>query len=187
MKRRAEKSKTAGISDQAVQAKTGKAWPEWFSVLDKAGAGKMTHQEMAKYLHQKLKVSAWWSQMVTVGYEQAHGKRRAHQTPSGYQVSVSKTIGVSVSKLFRAWQVEKVRSQWLRPNSLVIRKATADKSLRITWGDKKTSLEVNFYSKDTGKTQVVVQHTKLHDSKAVERTRRYWSKALDKLKKTLEK
>lgn len=187
MKSRAKISKTADISNQAVQAKTGKTWPEWFSVLDKAGARKMTHQEMARYLHQKLKIPAWWSQMVTVGYEQAHGKRQKHQTSAGYQVSVSKTIGVSVSKLFRAWQVKRIRHRWLPEKSISIRKSTANKSMRITWADKKTSLEVNFYPKDASKTQVVIQHTKLPDSKAVERTRRFWSKALDKLKKTSEK
>ena len=38
------------MSDAAVQAKTGKTWPEWFAVLDKAGAAKMTHKEIAAHL-----------------------------------------------------------------------------------------------------------------------------------------
>jgi hypothetical protein len=67
--------KVAGISDAAVQAKTGKTWPEWLALLDRAGARKMNHQEIASYLHDELGCSGWWSQMVTVGYEQARGMR----------------------------------------------------------------------------------------------------------------
>ena len=43
-----------------------------------------------------------------------------------------------------------------------IRKATPKKSLRVTWGDGRTSLNVSFQAKGAGKSQVVVQHVKLH-------------------------
>ena len=36
------------MSDEAVKAKTGKVWKEWFTILDKAGAKKMTHQEIGR-------------------------------------------------------------------------------------------------------------------------------------------
>lgn len=39
------------MSDEAVKAKTGKTWKEWFTILDKAGATKMTHQEIVKLLN----------------------------------------------------------------------------------------------------------------------------------------
>ena len=39
------------MSDEAVKAKTGKTWKEWFAALDKAGATKMGHQDIVKYLH----------------------------------------------------------------------------------------------------------------------------------------
>ena len=38
------------MSDEAVKAKTGKAWKEWFAILDKAGASKLSHPEIVKYL-----------------------------------------------------------------------------------------------------------------------------------------
>lgn len=34
------------MSDDAVEAKTGKTWSYWFRLLDKAGAKKMNHQEI---------------------------------------------------------------------------------------------------------------------------------------------
>ena len=66
----------AGISSEAVHAKTGKTWPEWFAVLDKAGASGWPHKDIATHLHDKCGCPDWWSQMVTVGYEQARGRKR---------------------------------------------------------------------------------------------------------------
>ena len=40
----------ARVSDEAVRAKTGKAWTEWFAVLDRAGAATLTHREIAAHL-----------------------------------------------------------------------------------------------------------------------------------------
>ena len=71
-------------------------------------------------------------------------------------------------------------------SAIVIRKATRPKSMRITWSDRKTSLEVNFYAKGVGKGQVVVQHSKLPDAKAAAKMKGYWAKTLDRLRGMLE-
>jgi uncharacterized protein YndB with AHSA1/START domain len=178
--------KYAGISSEAVRAKTGKGWKEWFAILDRAGAQKMSHKEIAAYLYKEKGCPGWWAQMVTVGYEQAHGMREKHQKADGYAVSSSKTIGVPVRELFEAWSDLKTRRRWLADASLTVRKATAPKSMRITWVDGKTSVEVNFYPKGTKKSQVSVQHTKLADAKEAERKRAYWSEQLSKLAGVLE-
>jgi Domain of unknown function (DUF4287) len=80
------------MSDEAVKAKTGKTWKEWFAILDKAGAKKMTHQEIVQLLHTKHDVGPWWVQMVTVTYEQQSGMRQNHERPDGFQISVSRTL-----------------------------------------------------------------------------------------------
>ena len=125
--------------------------------------------------------------MVTVEYEQARGLREKHERASGrFDISVSRTIAVPVGAIYEAWHNESKRARWLPVNKLVIRNATKDKSMRITWKDGTTSLEVNFYGKGAGKGQVAVQHSKLPDAKAAERMKRYWSKTLDNLRILLE-
>ena len=47
-------------SDEAVKAKSGKTWAEWFKILDKAGAKKWQHKEIARFLYEKKRVSPWW-------------------------------------------------------------------------------------------------------------------------------
>ena len=169
------------MSDAAVQARTGKTWKEWFSLLDRAGAKKMSHQEIVKHLHTNERVGPWWQQMVTVTYEQARGLRELHQKPGGFEISVSRTINTSLAKLYKSFANEKERTEWLGEDGLVVRKATPNKTMRVTWADGKTSIAISFAAKDGKKTQVVVQHSKLSDAKAAAKMKTYWAKALDRL------
>jgi uncharacterized protein YndB with AHSA1/START domain len=175
------------MSDIAVKAKTGKNWKDWFAVLDKAGARKMNHQEIVKLVSEKYDVGPWWQQMVTVTYEQARGLREKYQKPAGYQISVSRTINAPVAKLYKSFANARSRSLWLPENDFVVRTKTTDKSLRVTWNDDKSSLEINFYPKAADKSQVVVQHSKLPDAKSSAKMKTYWAKALDRLRSSLEK
>ena len=170
------------ISDAAVQERTGRVWQEWFTILDQAGAKEMSHKEIAHYLAIKRGVSGWWSQMVANTYEQERGMREKHQMPQGYQISVSRTLEVPVSTLYRSWSDDRIRQRWLSGECITIRKATPNRSMRITWTDAKTSLEVNFYGKGDARSQVVVQHSKLASSDDGERMKSYWKEALDRLK-----
>ena len=172
------------MSDEAVESKTGKNWNRWFKHLDAAGAKKMSHQEIVAHLSEKHGVRPWWTQMVAVTYEQARGLRDKHEKPSGYEISISRTIETPISKAYKAWTDEKTRKSWLA-SKLSIRKATANKTLRITWEDE-TSLAIAFLAKGKNKTQIVAQHSKLKDAKAATRMKSFWSKTLDRLKALLE-
>jgi len=174
------------MSDEAVATKTGKNWKQWFNLIDKAGGRKMTHQEIVKLLNSKHNVGPWWCQMVTVTYEQYAGLRQAHEKPEGFQISVSRTINAPVGFLYSSFESEPTRKEWLAEDGLVVRKATKNKSMRVTWKDGKTSLEINFYPKDKDKSQVVVQHSKLASAGAAARMKSYWAKALDRLRSSIE-
>ena len=174
------------MSDEAVAAKTGKNWKQWFAIIDKAGGKKMTHQEIVKLLNSKHNVGPWWCQMVTVNYEQQTGRRELHQKTDGYQISVSRTVKSPLSFLYSSFVNDDSRNEWLGEEDLTVRKATKNKSMRVTWKDGKTSLEINFYQKAAGKSQVVVQHSKLPSAMAVARMKTYWAKALDRLKRVVE-
>ena len=172
------------MSDEAVEAKTGKNWSRWFKHLDAAGGKKMTHQEIVAHLRDKHDVRPWWTQMVAVTYEQARGLREKHEKPGGFEISVSRTIEAPVAKAYKAWTDEKTRKLWL-PANFTIRKATTNKTLRITWEDD-SSVAVAFYPKGAGKCQVVAQHGKLKDAKAGAKMKKYWGDALERLKEAIE-
>src|SRR5262249_13986392 len=98
------KKKSAPISSEAVAKATGKSWDQWHAILDAAGAADMTHQEIVAVLRDEHGVGPWWQQMVTVGYEQARGKRVRHQRPDGFSINRSKTIAATVRAVFAAWK-----------------------------------------------------------------------------------
>lgn len=175
-----DKGRQPSISDEAVRAKTGRVWEEWFAVLDAASAITMSHTEMARYLREEQGVPPWWSQMVANAYEQARGLRKKHQMPQGYQVSVSKTLGAPVSALYRAWADDEVRGRWLGEPATV-RQAVPHKSMRMTWADGEMRVEVAFYAKGDSRTQVVVQHSRLADAGEAERMKRFWRGKLERL------
>lgn len=179
--------KFVGIGSEAVEAKTGKSWAAWLALLDKAGCKKKDHKEIVavvKKCHATL--GGWWVQMVTVGYEQARGLREKHQKPGGFEIGVSKTVGVSVGKPYSAWKDARTRRFWLPNEKVTIRKVTANKSIRITWSDGETHLDVNFCSKGRGKAQVAIQHRKLENAKDAAKKKAYWGKRLTDLRAHLE-
>jgi uncharacterized protein YndB with AHSA1/START domain len=182
----AQDSQTAaGISDAAVKEKTGHSWPEWYEILDAAGAGSLSHREIVALVSERG-VGPWWRQMVAVGYEQARGLRVKNQSCAGnYQVSASKTIGASVDAVFDAWNDPERRAAWLPPAEITIRKATPGKGLRVRWSDGST-IDVRLYPKGDAKCQCTAEHTGLPDEAAVEAQRAYWTEALAALKSSLE-
>jgi uncharacterized protein YndB with AHSA1/START domain len=180
-----EPEKVAGVSSEAVAAKTGKTWVEWFGILDAAGAKQMKHPDIARLLQEKHGVPDWWCQMVTVGYEQARGLRAVNESTDGFAANASKTVKAPIERLFATWADETQRDQWLLAPGLQVRRATTNKSMRITWADG-SNVDVGFYSKGEAKSQVTVQHSRLPDADAVAAMRELWRTALGKLQVLLE-
>ena len=174
----------AGISTTAVATATGHGWNYWLKALDKAGASTLPHGEIAKLLSKTLGIKhPWWVQMVAVAYEQARGKRQPRERKKGFAATVSRTVSVPITALYAAWE-EGCRGDWL-PDAIEVRRATRNKSMKITWPDG-SGIDVSFYDKGGNKAVVAVEQTQLPDPSAVEVARNLWGSALDRLKATLE-
>ena len=173
------------ISSEAVKAKTGKTWAQWFALLDKARAQAMSHKDIVAVLSKKHDIGPWWRQMVAVSYEQAKGLRAKHEKPDGFEITRSKTIKAAVDDVYEAWGNTRRRAQWLPGAKLTIRKATENKILRVTWGDG-SNLEVSLHAKGATKTQIVVQHGKLASARAAAKQKAFWGEAFDRLAQLLE-
>jgi uncharacterized protein YndB with AHSA1/START domain len=173
------------ISSEAVKARTGRSWAQWFALLDKAKARTMTHKEIVAVLSKKHGLGPWWQQMVAVGYEQAKGLRAKHEKPDGFEISRVKTIKAAVGDVYEAWGNTRRRAQWLPGAKLTIRKATENKTLRVTWSDG-SNLEVNLYAKGPAKTQIAVQHGKLKSARTATQQKAFWGEAFDRLAQVLE-
>jgi hypothetical protein len=179
--------KYGGVSSAAVRAQTGKGWSEWLAILDGENARALPHNQIASLLAAKYAVPAWWSQMLTVGYEQARGLRAVHQHSDGYSANASKTFNAPLSKLYAACAEETTRVKWLGKKKHIVSKATPNKSLRITWGkDNNTRVDFNLYAKGETKSMIQIQHEKLGSATEVKQMKTYWRGALEKLAKIVE-
>ena len=183
---KARSVKLAGVGNDAVMKATGKEWDEWLRILDRAGARRMTHKDIALLLSRRCGVSGWWSQMLTVGYEQARGLRDVYQHADGYAANATKTYEVDVTRLFEAWSDSRTRARWLPKAPLEVRRAVQPKSIRMNWMTGSSRVAVNFFAKGAGRSQVQVEHGKLPSTAAVARQKTYWSAALGRLKALLE-
>ncbi len=173
--RPAEYAAIAGMSDEAVRAKTGRTWKQWVRQLDAIGAVRMPHREIAKHLNESNEISGRWAQMVTVGYERIRGLREVGQRYDGqFQASKSKTFAVPISRLYRSFSVKRTRGRWLGDVDLTIRTSTVDKSMRMTWPDG-TSVHAYFTAKGPQKSQVAIQHTGLAKKQDVTSRKEFWT------------
>ncbi|RME02064.1 MAG: DUF4287 domain-containing protein, partial [Calditrichaeota bacterium] len=130
--------KYAGIGDEALRAKTGKGWEDWFAILDEAHATSMSHKQMVAFLSEHFGVPGWWRQQIVVRYEQARKKKKKHQKPEGYEISKSKTLSAPLDAIYQAWFDDSQRQRWLGEVPLHLRKASTRKNIRFTFSDGAT-------------------------------------------------
>jgi hypothetical protein len=177
---RASSGNIAGSDDAAVSKATGKTWSAWIASLDAAGARALAHGEIAALLRTRHAVPAWWAQKVTVGYEQAIGRRVVGQKCSGdFAANASKTVALSARDL-HAWLVdEDKRARWL-DRSVDLRSATAPKSARFGFSDGSIA-GAWITAKGETKSAVGISHDGLPDAATAARHKAFWQAALARL------
>ena len=128
---------TKRSSDEAVKAKTGKVWAEWFKILDKAGAKKMAAQGNCGLSKGKTESAvaggARWSRWDTS--TSADCARNFRNATASSARGGSRTMAVPLAKAFAAWTDEKLRKRWLPDAKLEITTATPGKYVRGKWDD----------------------------------------------------
>lgn len=118
---------------------------------------------------------------MTVGYERIKCLRQIGQRRSGeYEATRSKTFAVPGSRLYQSFASARTRARWLPGIKLTVRKASPDRSIRITWDDE-TSVEVWFVAKGDSKCSAQVQHRKLTSPEDAGRRKAYWGERLTAL------
>jgi hypothetical protein len=173
------------ISDTAVRARTGKDWAGWFGALDRAGARKLSHREIAQMLSSRHRVPAWWSQTVAVEYERARGLRERHEGADGFSVAISRTLSTRLPHLYEVTARAGERRKWFPEGAFEPSTHTRDKYLRGRW-KQGPRVDIGFYAKDRGRSQIAVQVSRLPKKADVEPARAKWKAALTKLQHLLD-
>jgi hypothetical protein len=174
-------------SDEVIRRNTGRAWDEWFALLDAWGAAQRPHPEIARWLVDEHGVGGWWAQGVTVAYEQARGLRDPGQRRGGlYEVSATKTVNVPVERLYEAFADPALRERWLPGVTFEVRTTRPPRSIRANWEDGSTRLLVSFTARGEAKSQVAVTHERLPDAGTADKLKTYWRERVAVLRQVLE-
>jgi uncharacterized protein YndB with AHSA1/START domain len=171
----------AGIRSDGVSNATGKGWREWFAILDQAGAARLPHTDISRFLHENEGLSNWWSRTVAAGYEQTIGRRDGIWIGETHTARSSRTFSAPVSRLYRAWADEGTRRRWMPGQSILIRKAVPEESMRITWSDRVTGVNVRFGESERSGSRIQVEHVRLRVTEQVKTMQAYWETALERL------
>lgn len=185
------------VSEAKSIEKTGHGLEHWFAVLDRFGAVEKGHTAAARHLYADHQVPGWYSQGITVAYERARGVRVPNQRCDGeYEVSVSKVLTADADKVIRAFTDARLRKRWIAgvDAELAAALTTAITSktskgfvvrpdglarFRYKWDD--TTVQFYLEPRPNGKMSLVVQHTKLANSSAVDARRAQWKVAFKAL------
>ncbi len=169
-------SKPANI--KALQTGTGKSWEYWLEFLESIGAGNLPHDQIALKVNEHG-ANAWWSQGITVAYEQYIGRRLPGQTCDGdFQVTVSKTIAGDMDEALTRW-VKSTEGITEFDGAKIIREPVISQTEKWRYWrcglDDKSTISVNIQNKPGGEKSILaINHDKIQISEDVDKWRAFW-------------
>ncbi len=91
-----------------VERATSRTWDEWLRFMEGIGARDLDHEAIALRVYEELcgtiESVGWWTQSVTVAYEQHIGRRIPGQRSDGtFQMSVSRSTPFGMAELMERW------------------------------------------------------------------------------------
>ena len=191
------------VSTEAVRKATAKTWDEWLEIIDAAGGTDLTHKEIVAYLKANHDLTPWWQQMITVGYEQARGKRVEGETAdAGFEIGVQKTLPLPAAKVWefmtskpglKLWLGEVQGLRWRKGETYQTSEGTTGEvrvvrpgeRIRVTWKPehwkKPSTVQVTFVASAENKTSVRFHQENLPDGAAREEMRGRWKRSLEEI------
>ncbi|NTW38797.1 MAG: hypothetical protein HGA44_02745 [Cellulomonadaceae bacterium] len=178
------RSHEALVTDELVRTRTGRGRDEWFADLDALGAVGWTHTVIAAWLVDQG-VDGWWAQSVTLGYEQARGRRVPGQRADGtFETTVTKTLPAPLDTAVRWLTDPELRAAWL---DVEVDERGSTPGKRVRWGLPDGSrVTVHLLDLPPGRSRFAVQHQALAGADAVTTAKHEWAARLATLTRALE-
>lgn len=195
--------KIGKVSTESVYRGTKKHWHQWIAILDKAGGRSLDHKEMVALLKNKYKLTPWWQQGVTHGYELHIGRKQEGRNAKGeYSTMASRTLPVDVKGSWKFLNSAEGLNVWLKPMGDFklkpksqyeveggiygeVRTAKVNERARITWQTeewpKASIVQIYLIKREGPKSILIFQHDRLPTDRIRLAMRDYWKKVVDNI------
>ena len=170
------------ISHEAIENATGKSWTEWLAFYEQMGAAALSHKEIARRTFEDGGATGWWSQTLTVAYEQHIGRRVPGQDCEGeFSVSVSRTMTGDMDIALQWWLDAVDGGEEFSGIAITsgpdVNKTEKWRYWRAGLADG-SRVNVNIYEKAPDKSGLGIQHEKLESTDHIEHWRAFWKQFL---------
>ncbi len=172
------------INTEPFAEKTGRSWEQWVAFLDGIGAKEMSHGEIAQRVLDTGDATGWWSQSITVAYEQHIGRRAPGQQGDRFRVSATRTLPGSIVEVTARWHDLMTGCEQVAGSAYARGPKLSGTDKRKHWRcalADGTGVAVSIESRAPGKTLVAVEHDKLASAADMETRRTYWKARLGEL------
>lgn len=191
---------TKPVNIESIEQATGKSWEDWLKFLGKIDAKNLSHPEIAHAVYERLvksgvfddsaadqagrqNSSGWWSQGVTVAYEQQIGRRKPGQRSDGsYEISVTKVMGDSVSDVMKWWTNKTKTIHQFNDVKIAGESRTNVTKWSHNWRADLADgsrLLITASERSSGKAMLSITVQKLTSAKDAEAWRTYWKQFLN--------
>jgi hypothetical protein len=170
-----------------VERATNRTWDQWLQFMAAIGAEELDHRQIALRVYEELDCTVeqlgWWTQAVTVAYEQYTGRRIPGQGPDGtFRTSVSRSTALGVHELMESWTAFAARDETVR--GIVVGSPRASGTdRRTTWRTKAgdgSSVVVTSEPERTGTASIVATRIGLPTPEADDEARQRWSAVVER-------
>ncbi len=175
-----------------VERATNRTWDEWLRFMDGIGAKDLDHKAIALKVYEELDGTVdqlgWWTQAVTVAYEQYIGRRIPGQRPDGtFQTSVSRSTTFGMDELMEKWQMFAAEDETVQGIVVDGQLRVSGTERRITWRTKArdgSSVVVTSEPKKNGTASIVATQMGLQTLELNEEARERWASVVSRFLET---
>ncbi|MGY1694239.1 hypothetical protein ACI780_04925 [Geodermatophilus sp. SYSU D00814] len=171
-----------------VERATKRSWDEWLRFMDAIGAPDLDHRQIALRVYDELgdtvEQRGWWTQSVTVAYEQHIGRRIPGQRSDGtFQTSVSRSTPLGMTELMERWRT-------FADGDAAVQQVVAGGEVRVSGTDRRTtwrtraadgsSVVVTSEPKKDGTASLVATQVGLPTLEANDAARAWWTTVVER-------
>lgn len=165
-----------------VERATNRSWDEWLQFMESIDAKSLDHHEIAVKVYYELEGKienlGWWTQAVTVAYEQYIGRRIPGQRPDGtFQTSVSKATALGMQQLMDEWVAFAANQPEIEAMAVQEARVGGTEN-RLSWRTKATDgsvINVLSEPKANGTASLVVQHMGMESFELNQEAKEKWT------------